>query len=78
MRQRIKALLKRLDRLQDREATAIRAGRSAMAVAWGILASETWSQVLTIAEENNLGRDLPAPKGPLARSAPFGQYKERN
>ncbi len=78
MRQRIKALLKRLDRLQDREAKAIRAGRSAMAVAWGILAGETWSQILALAEENNLGRELPAPQGPLARSAPFGQHKERN
>tara|TARA_Y100000310_G_scaffold280933_1_gene301031 strand:+ start:114 stop:263 length:150 start_codon:yes stop_codon:yes gene_type:complete len=49
-----------------------------MAVAWGILAGETWSQILALAEENNLGRELPAPQGPLARSAPFGQHKERN
>jgi len=78
MGHRIKRLLGRLDRIECREATAIRAGRAELAVAWGILAGETWSQILTLAEENNIGHELPAPQGPLARSAPFGQYKEHN
>lgn len=61
-------LLKRLDRIEDRERRAIANGRTSQAVAWGILANETWAKCLHAAPANDGLYRLPAQKGPAHRS----------
>jgi len=78
MSERIAVMMKRLKKIEDRERSAIKRGSTCQAVGWGMLASSTWAEILTIAEATNSTEELPGPMGPLARSAPFGQHKEDN
>ena len=78
MSERIGVMLKRLKKIENRERNAIRRGSTCQAVGWGMLANSTWTEILKIAEATNSTEELPGPMGPLARSAPFGQYKEDN